>query len=65
VFGTNARDRPGRIPYLHPDPAKVSRCGAARSADTASLKVGVVWAGNPCTRATAYRSLAAGSMLRV
>jgi tetratricopeptide (TPR) repeat protein len=67
VFGTTLDTLPGGIPYLHPDPAKVVRWRRAldemTSGDTTSLKVGVVWAGNPRHKGDRYRSLPAETVL--
>jgi len=62
IFGTTLDTIPADIPYLHPDPAKLSRWRAAL-ADVTALKVGVVWAGNARHRGDRQRSLPAASML--
>ncbi|MEO5375248.1 MAG: tetratricopeptide repeat protein [Alphaproteobacteria bacterium] len=46
LFGTEVATIPAGVPYLHPDPAAVARW-AGRLACDESLKVGLVWAGNP------------------
>ena len=66
------RDRPSgmpflnlhstHVPYLHPDPEKLSRWCAALGGVTA-LKVGVVWAGNPRHKGDRQRSLSAEAVL--
>lgn len=62
VFGTTLDTIPADIPYLHPDPARLSRWRAAL-ADVTALKVGVVWAGNARHRGDRQRSLPAASVL--
>ncbi|GFO65348.1 tetratricopeptide repeat protein [Geomonas paludis] len=46
IFGTDLDGIPAQIPYLRPDPARVAAC-AARVAGDGTLKVGLVWQGNP------------------
>ena len=46
VFGTTLKNIPANVPYFHPD-AKAVKAWARRLAATKSLKVGIVWAGNP------------------
>ncbi|SEO06711.1 Flp pilus assembly protein TadD, contains TPR repeats [Bradyrhizobium sp. OK095] len=62
VFGTTLDTIPADVPYLHPDPAKLSRWRAAL-ADVKALKVGVVWAGNIRHKGDRQRSLSAASVL--
>lgn len=62
VFGTTLDTIPAGVPYLHPDPARLSRWRAAL-ADVAALKVGVVWAGNARHKGDRQRSLPAASVL--
>jgi len=62
VFGTTLDTIPAAIPYLHPDPAKLSRWRQTLD-DEKSLKVGVVWAGNPRHKGDRLRSLAAAQLL--
>lgn len=62
VFGSTLDTIPAEVPYLHPDPAKLSRWRAAL-ADVTALKVGVVWAGNARHKGDRQRSLPAASVL--
>lgn len=62
VFGTTLDTIPAEVPYLHPDPARLSRWRAAL-ADVTALKVGVVWAGNARHKGDRQRSLPAASVL--
>jgi tetratricopeptide (TPR) repeat protein len=62
VFGTTLDTIPADVPYLHPDPAKLSRWRAAL-ADVTALKVGVVWAGNVRHKGDRQRSLPAAAVL--
>ncbi|WP_456621194.1 tetratricopeptide repeat protein [Bradyrhizobium sp. P5_C12] len=62
LFGTTLDGIPADIPYLHPDPAKLSRWRAALDGVTA-LKVGVVWAGNAGHKGDRQRSLSAEAVL--
>ena len=62
VFGTVLETIPSAAPYLHPDPAKFAQWRHALG-DTTSLKVGVVWAGNPMHKGDWQRSLAADMVL--
>jgi tetratricopeptide (TPR) repeat protein len=62
VFGTTPDTIPAPVPYLHPDPAKLARWRQALGGTT-SLKVGVVWAGNPSHKGDRQRSLAASMVL--
>ena len=62
VFGTTLDTIPADVPYLHPDPAKLSRWRAAL-ADVTALKVGVVWAGNAGHKGDRQRSLPAAAVL--
>jgi tetratricopeptide (TPR) repeat protein len=62
VFGTTLDTIPAAVPYLHPDAAKLARWRHALG-DEASLRVGVVWAGNPRHKGDRHRSLAAERLL--
>jgi tetratricopeptide (TPR) repeat protein len=62
VFGTTLDTIPAAVPYLHPDPAKLQRWRGALDDET-SLRVGVVWAGNPSHKGDRLRSLAAEQLL--
>jgi tetratricopeptide (TPR) repeat protein len=62
VFGTTLETIPAAIPYLRPDPAKLSRWRSALDDETA-LRVGVVWAGNPRHKGDRQRSLPAEELL--
>ncbi|UPK39940.1 tetratricopeptide repeat protein [Bradyrhizobium sp. 186] len=62
IFDTTLDSIPADVPYLHPDPAKLSRWRAVL-ADVTALKVGVVWAGNARHKGDRQRSLSAAAML--
>jgi hypothetical protein len=62
IFGTTLDTIPADVPYLDPDPAKLSRWRAAL-ADVTALKVGVVWAGNARHKGDRQRSLSADAVL--
>jgi len=62
VFGTTLDTIPADVPYLRPDPAKLSRWRTAL-ADVTALKVGVVWAGNAGHKGDRQRSLPAAAVL--
>lgn len=62
IFGTTLDTIPADVPYLHPDPAKLSRWRAALAGVTA-LKVGVAWAGNARHKGDRQRSLSAAAVL--
>jgi tetratricopeptide (TPR) repeat protein len=62
IFRTTLDSIPADIPYLHADRASVARWRYALD-DKRSLKVGVVWAGNPQHRGDRYRSLRAQDVL--
>jgi tetratricopeptide (TPR) repeat protein len=62
VFGTTLDTIPAAVPYLHPDSAKLSQWRRALD-DATSLRVGVVWAGNPRHKGDRLRSLAAEKLL--
>lgn len=57
VFGTDLKSVPANIPYICADPARVERWGRRVGADSATLKVGIVWAGSPAHSADRYRSM--------
>jgi Flp pilus assembly protein TadD len=56
IFGTELATVPALVPYLTPDPARVS-AWSGRFAGETGLKVGLVWAGNPGFPGDALRSL--------
>ncbi|WP_298243848.1 tetratricopeptide repeat protein [uncultured Bradyrhizobium sp.] len=62
IFGTTLHTVPANVPYLRPDPAKLSRWRAAL-ADVTAFKVGVVWAGNARHKGDRQRSLSAQAVL--
>ncbi len=62
IFSTTLHTVPADVPYLHADPAKVSRWRAAL-ADVTALKVGVAWAGNIRHKGDRQRSLSAEAVL--
>jgi tetratricopeptide (TPR) repeat protein len=62
VFGTTLETIPASVPYLHPDPTRLARWRHALG-DKTSLKVGVVWAGNPMHMGDGQRSLSAEMIL--
>jgi Glycosyltransferase family 9 (heptosyltransferase) len=62
IFGTTLDTIPADVPYLHPDPEKLSRWRAALGG-ARPLKVGVVWAGNPRHKGDRQRSLSAEAAL--
>jgi FKBP-type peptidyl-prolyl cis-trans isomerase 2 len=47
MFGTTIGTIPSKIPYVYTDPALVQQWRGKIGPDNASLKVGLVWAGNP------------------
>jgi len=57
VLGTTVKNIPARIPYLQADPAAAERW-ARRLAGSGTLKVGLVWAGNPQHSGDRRRSIA-------
>ncbi len=67
VFGTTLDTIPAAVPYLHPDAAKLALWRRAlvdgTIGDATSLKVGVVWAGNPEHSGDRYRSLPVEAVL--
>jgi tetratricopeptide (TPR) repeat protein len=71
VFGTTLDTIPAAIPYLQADPAKCASWRRALNGATlnktpdnaASLKIGVVWAGNPKHPGDRSRSLSAEAVL--
>ncbi len=62
VFGTTLETIPANIPYLRPDPAKLTHWQRTL-AGVQALKVGVVWAGNPRHKGDRQRSLSAETVL--
>jgi tetratricopeptide (TPR) repeat protein len=62
VLGTTLKTIPAEVPYLSPDPEKLADW-RGRLGGSNTLKVGIVWAGNPRHRADRRRSLAAASIL--
>jgi hypothetical protein len=62
VFGTTLDNIPAAIPYLRVDAAKLSQWRGTLD-DKTSLRVGVVWSGNPRHKGDRLRSLAAEKLL--
>jgi len=62
VFGTRLDSIPAAIPYLRADSAKLSQWRGTLD-DKTSLRVGVVWSGNPRHKGDRLRSLAAEKLL--
>ena len=62
VFGTTLDNIPAAIPYLRADAAKLSQWRGTLD-DKTSLRVGVVWSGNPRHKGDRLRSLAAEELL--
>ncbi|WP_164938649.1 tetratricopeptide repeat protein [Bradyrhizobium guangdongense] len=62
LFGTTLANLPADVPYLRPDPERVSRWQTALGRET-RLKVGVIWAGNPRHKGDGQRSLSAEALL--
>jgi FkbM family methyltransferase len=56
VFGTDLSSIPADIPYLYAEPARVKRWEKRVAAD-GSLKVGLVWGGDPAHTRDQYRSM--------
>ena len=56
VFGTDLGSIPADIPYLYAEPARVKRWAHRVSAD-GSLKIGLVWGGDPAHSRDRYRSM--------
>ena len=54
AFGTTLDSIPARVPYLRADPLKQARWD--RRIGGASLRIGIVWAGNPATPRDRFRS---------
>lgn len=57
VFGTELASVPAAIPYVHVDPARKSRWAQRIDGDS-TLRVGLVWAGDPNHVRDRYRSVA-------
>jgi len=62
VVGFNPDEIPGATPYLWPDPAAVENW-TARLARENSLRIGLVWAGNPSHRNDRNRSIKPTALL--
>ncbi|WP_245286384.1 tetratricopeptide repeat protein [Bradyrhizobium sp. ARR65] len=62
VFGTELDTIPAAVPYLHPDGERLAKWRQALGCST-SLRVGVVWAGNPLHKGDRQRSLPADELL--
>lgn len=54
VFATRLNSIPAEVPYLRADPAEQMRWDRRIGGDT--LRVGIVWAGNPATKRDRFRS---------
>jgi tetratricopeptide (TPR) repeat protein len=66
VFGTTLENIPAAVPYLHADAMKLSQWRRVLDRfleDETSLRVGVVWSGNPRHKGDRLRSLAAEKLL--
>ena len=57
IFRTTLATLPAQSPYLHADPEKLRRWNARLAADSARLKVGVVWATQSSNKSAQSRSL--------
>ena len=57
AMDTNFETIPGEVPYLKADDADIAAWSALLAADTAALKVGIVWAGNKLHQNDRNRSL--------
>jgi len=64
AFGTTLKTIPGDTPYLFADAAEAARW-AARLGESAGLRVGLAWSGNPGTTAHARRSLPLEELARL
>jgi tetratricopeptide (TPR) repeat protein len=58
VFGTTLETIPATVPYLFPDPERAARWKSRVGSLEQSLKVGIVWAGNPAHENDRRRSIA-------
>jgi len=56
IFGTTLADIPAKVPYLRSDPQLASKWRNRLAGFTESMKVGLVWAGNPAFRNDKIRS---------
>jgi hypothetical protein len=54
ILGTRLETIPETVPYLRAEPSEQARWGSR--IDGQSLRVGIVWAGNPATRRDRFRS---------
>ncbi len=61
IFGTELSSIPNRVPYLQADPARLERCRHLVRED-GTLKVGLVWRGNPAHHNDRNRSLPASAL---
>lgn len=57
VFKTRPETIPGNVPYLRADPVRAARWAEKIRAESAKLRVGLVWAGNPTFGNDRYRSM--------
>ena len=62
LFGTTPDTVPARIPYLTPPEEVPAEVRAALAGTGDALKVGLVWAGNPCFPADGIRSCPLGAL---
>ena len=58
LFATTLESLPQNVPYLHADPRDVEKWRNRLAEHASSLKVGLVWAGNPTHQSDRTRSLA-------
>jgi tetratricopeptide (TPR) repeat protein len=63
-FGTTLATIPAEVPYVTPDPAAVERWRAELGTGP-SLKIGIIWAGNPVHKNNRNRSIALEALLPV
>jgi hypothetical protein len=57
VFQTSPSTIPHEVPYLRPDPQRVSQWGQRLEAVPGKPRLGLAWAGNPTYRNDRYRSV--------
>lgn len=57
VFGTQLETIPADVPYVAADPVRVAHWAARLRSDGRSLRVGLVWGGNPLNAEDRFRSL--------
>ncbi|WP_129124761.1 tetratricopeptide repeat protein [Geomonas oryzae] len=61
IFGTELGNIPNRVPYLQVDPVRLERCRSLVRAD-GTLRVGLVWRGNPAHNNDLNRSLPSSAL---